>query len=43
MATNVDYAHSLRPYKGPSLDAGDAGGAMSHLARMKMGLDAKKA
>lgn len=40
MATNVDYAHSLKPYEAPSLHVGDA---MNHLARLKMGLDAKKA
>lgn len=43
MATNVDYAHSLKPYEAPSLHIAEAGGAMNHLARLKMGLDAKKA
>lgn len=29
--------------EGASLDVGDADGAMNHLVRLKMGLDAKKA
>lgn len=43
MATNVDCAHSVKAYEGASPDVGDADGAMNHLARLKMGLDAKKA
>lgn len=42
VAMDVGYAHFLKPYKGASLDGG-GGGAMNHLARPKMNLDAKKA
>lgn len=34
---------TLKPYRGPSVDVGDAHGTVNHLAGLKMGLDAKKA